>query len=162
MNADYRTTEIESAKDAVAYLGGRCWHDSVLYEIVLVRTESLDQVILKLDLLSDWENQTSQAVELIFGGCWHVQTKMSWGVKCMSGGEMIGAAESLDSDPAIERVRATWDNAGVSLGDIGLFRMDLASTSSTIEVVFSKITVRHFGTSGPHRAPPPLHSGGGN
>ncbi len=155
------TTKIDSARDAVAYLEDQCWHDSILHEVVLVRTKSLDQVVLKLDLLQNVENQLSQSVEVAFCDCLDVRIHMNWGVQCLSGGEMIYSAECLDSDGRIDRVRAKWGRVIEDLGNLGAFRLNLASTGSTIEVVFGCIIIKHSGEIRPHDAPPPRRPSGG-
>ena len=145
MSAGHKTIEIQSARKAVEYLNDQIWHDSILYEIVLVRSGSADRVVLKLDLSLDWKDEIYVNVELAFNECRHVRTQMNWGVKCISEGEQIFGAESSEADALIDEIRETWRKVGIQLDNLGVFRMELASTGSTIEIVFSGITVKHLG-----------------
>jgi hypothetical protein len=157
MRSEQKIIEYESVKDAVDYLNDKCWHDSVLYEIVLLRTDSADRVVLKFDLLLDWDQQVSEYIEIVFNGCYHVAAQMNWGVDCMSDGEMVLNVECTDSDDLIDAIREKWGANGT---DIGIFRMKMASTSSTLEIVFRGVTVKQTGGARPHNAPPPLYPQG--
>ena len=72
MSGDDSIITFEAATDAVAFLNDQYWHDSVLYQIDLVRRDSADRVVLDLDLLGDWETGISSRHELRFEKCWHV------------------------------------------------------------------------------------------
>lgn len=152
--------EFSSAKKAVDWLEDQVWHDSVLYEIRLLRLDSKDQVIVYLDLLLDWEKQISRRVELTFCDCWSVRTEMNWGVECMSGGEMIYSAKASTSADVISQVRSVWSGYNMALDDLGAIRIDLSSTSSTIDIVFAGLAVSYLAAAGPHGAPPPLAPSG--
>jgi len=157
MSAKQETIEFELASEAVAFLNDQCWHDSVLHEIVIIRTASADRVLLKLDLLSDWENQVSSRVELAFNKCMHASTQMYGGVISMSEGEMIYAVECSDTDPVIDSIKEELSRTDVNHG---IFRMEMGTTGSSIELVFSGISLKQVGETGQHTAPPPLYPDG--
>ncbi|MCM3869801.1 MAG: hypothetical protein ND895_03740 [Pyrinomonadaceae bacterium] len=149
--------EKDIANGATEMLNDLCWHDSVLYEIRFIRTDSADEVVLLVDLLDDWETQISRRAKITFRGCWLVRSKMDWGVKCMSGGEMIYGANCEKNGSLIQEVVNGWQPVMlVEASDVAEFRLDLASTGSTLEIVFSKAQIKYVGVSGPHDAPPPL------
>lgn len=124
----------------------------MLYEVRLVRAASADQVVLDIRLLEDWEQYRSRRTEIVFEGCFHVRADMSWGVECMSDGEMIYSGSASTDGEGIQAVQAEWkrDFADAPLGQ---FTLDLASTGSIIEVVFQSVTVRYQTPSDNHAAP---------
>ena len=144
------------SNDTVSLLNNLWWHDSVLYEIRFIRTDSADQVILILDLLEDWEEQTSRRVEIVFGRCYFVQSQINWGVKCLSDGEMILDADCKSSGVLFEKVISAWQNIDVDTSDLAEFKLTLASTNSNLQIVFGEVTLKYLGESSSHNAPPPL------
>ncbi|MCM3902294.1 MAG: hypothetical protein ND866_11355 [Pyrinomonadaceae bacterium] len=150
-------TEKDVANGAAQMLNDLCWHDSVLYEIRFIRTDSADEVVLLVDLLDDWEAQVSRRAKITFQGCRLVRSKMDWGVKCMSDGEMIYGANCEKNGSLIDEHVNGWRSVmQVEASDFAEFRLDLASTGSSLEVVFSKAKITYLGVSGSHDAPPPL------
>ena len=81
-----------SHKKAVEFLNDQFWHDSVLYEIRIIRTDPSDQVIIPINLITNEDDWESQKTTLIFNDCYYIETKMHGGVAAMSDGEMISYA----------------------------------------------------------------------
>ena len=130
------------------------WHDSVLQDIRFIRTHSLDQVILRVNLLIDYDSQVSELTELVFHNCVKVTADMTWGVGCMSEGEMIYAAEATRDDEEIAKYLSPWNSE--ALREYGTFKLDLASTGSTLYIVFKQIEIRRLKSPEKHNAPEPL------
>ncbi len=156
MNEEPETIVKDSLNEVTEFLNGLIWHDSVLHEIRFVRTNSADQVVLILDLLDDWERQISRHAEIIFQNCWMVQCQMNWGVKCISEGEMVYGAKCSESGSLIERVKEDWKGINVDMKALSEFKLDMASTSSTLEIVFGGIILKYLSESDTHNTPPPL------
>lgn len=156
MSEETEIIKRDVSSGAIELLGSLFWHDSVLHEIKFIRTDSADQVVLILDLLEDWEKQISRRAEITFQRCFLVQSQMSWGTRCMSEGEMIFGTTCVASSDLIEKVRSDW--VGINLDTSGLaeFKLELASTGSTLEIVFGSVAIRYLSGSSPHHAPPPL------
>jgi len=144
-------------KEAVSFLNDQCWHDSVLYEIRIIRTNSLDQAIIHLDLLCDYHEWESQRVNLIFNDCYYMETKMNGGVSGMSEGEMVSGATANLSNPFIDQVTATWKTSGINLPDLFHFSIILASTGSEIDIVCKSVGVVFESDGTKHNAPPPIY-----
>ena len=139
--------------DAVEWLNSLCWHDSVLHDVHIVRTNSADAFILTLDLLSDWEKWVSRRAEIHFLGCVLITTEFRGGVTALSRGEMFAEAEASLTGPRREQIAA---RAPMFLSpDHHEFRFILASTGSTAEVVFTSVQVTYFSAEQSHDAPPP-------
>ncbi len=143
---------VESNRDAAEQLNGLCWHDSILYEVQLIRRNSADQVLLSLQLIAEGQEHSSSQAQILFNGCYLVRSEMNWGVKCMSDGEMIYSASSSDGGDLVEAVRKHWKGHidGIPLSQ---FKLELASTGSTIEIVFRSITIRLSENTINHPAP---------
>lgn len=150
---------VGNVHDAVVLLNDIAWHDSVLYDLVLVRRNSADEVVMNLRLLTDWEAQLSCDVRLTFGRCFGVRADMTWGVECLSDGEMVYDATAYDRHVELERVAEKWKTSGLVVGEIGLFELDMASTSSSVRVIFREVRLEPVSGIGPHSAPPPLLPG---
>ena len=137
------------ADGAVGFLNDQCWHDSILHEIRLIRAHSADQVVLELDLIDDWEVgqlsavPSSRRVQMTFSRCWLVQAQMNWGVICLSDGEMIYGAECKETGALLDQVRATWKGIEVDVSNLAEFSLELASTSSTLSLVFGTVTLEY-------------------
>lgn len=140
--------------EALDVLNGFIWHDSVLQSVRLIRTHSLDQVILRVDLLIDCDSQVSELTELVFHNCIKVTADMSWGIVCMSEGEMIYLAEATKNDEEIANYLSPWNRE--ALDEYGAFKLDLASTGSTLYLVFQEVEVRRPKGPEKHNAPEPL------
>ncbi len=141
-------------KGAVEYLNDLIWHDSVLQKIQFVRTNSVDQVIFDINLLTNWENQISILSKLIFKNCLSVRSNMNWGVKCMSEGEMISDVECNKSNSYISNSLTSYNQF---LRDkYAYFKITLASTGSIIELTFDEVELIQLDSEKNHNAPPPI------
>jgi hypothetical protein len=139
---------------AVEYLNDLIWHDSVLQKIQFVRTNSVDQVIFDINLLTSWENQISILSKLIFKNCLSVRSNMNWGVKCMSEGEMISEVECNKSNSYISDTLTSYNQF---LKDkYAYFKMTLASTGSLLELTFDEVELIQLDSEKNHNAPPPI------
>lgn len=148
----------EISAETIEWLNGLCWHDSVLYEIRFIRTNSLDQVVLILDLLQDWEAQISQRTTITFQDCWLVKTQMNWGVNCMSSGEMIDSLTSCQQGKLIDKVRSEWPHLNNT--KLAELRLDMASTGSILDLVCGAVEITTDSVSGEHNAPLPIQIAG--
>ena len=80
---------------------------------------------------------------------------MTWGVTCMSDGEMIEDIECNRNDNYISDSLHKYNQ---ELKDrYAYFKMTLASTGSTIELTFDEIELTALGSIKSHNAPPPLY-----
>ena len=139
---------------AVEYLNDLIWHDSVLQKIQFVRTNSVDQVIFDINLLTSWENQISILSKLIFKNCLSVRSNMNWGVKCMSEGEMISDIECNKSNSYISNSLTSYNQF---LKDkYAYFKITLASTGSVIELTFDEVELIQLDSEKNHNAPTPI------
>jgi len=141
-------------KGAIDYLNTLSWHDSVLQKIEFVRTASRDQVILELNLLTDWETQVSILSRLIFKNCVSTKANMNWGIICMSDGEMIDHIECNDQDPYI--LNSFQDYNKNLMTEYAYFKLTMASTGSTLELTFNEFELISLDNTKEHNAPPPL------
>jgi hypothetical protein len=139
---------------AIDYLNSLCWHDSVLQKIEFIRTNSLDQVVIELNLLADWKVQVSTLTRLIFKNCMSVKANMNWGVKCLSDGEMIDNIEYNMSDPYLQNTFHEYNKH--LMKEYAYFKMTMASTGSTLELTFNEFEVIAIDNLQQHNAPPPL------
>lgn len=144
----------EISDETIEWLNGLCWHDSVLYEIRFIRTNSLDQVILILDLLEDWEAQISQRTIITFQECWLANTQMNWGINCMSGGEMIYGLIGRQEGALIDKVRSDWPH--LNQAKLAELRLEMAATGSMLELVFGCVEITNDSVPLQHNAPPPV------
>jgi hypothetical protein len=147
------TTETLAGDAAVERLNSLFWHDSVLYELRIIRTHSADAVVFTLDLLSDWDAWVSRRAELRFDGCLVISTEFRGGVICLSDGEMVSEAEALLTGPHLERVTAKAPM--LVKPQHREFHITLASTGSTVCLVFSSFSICFARTGHSHDAPPP-------
>ena len=129
------------------------WHDSVLQEITFIRTNSLDQVILHLNLIIDYENQLSELTKVVFKDCLVVNSRMIWGIVCMSEGEMIYSGESSFNRENITKYLDKWNIEEIN--DYREFKLDLASTGSELYIIFKDVDIIKIGEKEIHNAPPP-------
>ena len=142
-----------SVKDgAVDLLNSLIWHDSVLYGVQLVRARSADQVQLDLRLLDDWEHYLSRRARIVFENCYCVRANMNWGVTCMSDGEMISDGVALQDSEQINTVRSKWKQ-DLETTPLAEFDLELASTGSTVEIVFRAVRICYDSTPEKHSAP---------
>jgi len=144
------------SNDAISLLNNLSWHDSILYEIRFISTDSADQVILILDLLEDWNELISKRVEIVFKRCFLVQSQMNWGIKCLSDGEMIFSADCRSEGDLLERVHSKWRNIGVSTNELLEFKLKLASTNSILEIVFGEVALKYLSNNSSHITTPPI------
>jgi len=143
-------------KKAVEFLNDQYWHDSVLYEIQIIRTNSLDQVIIPINLITDEDEWESQNTTLVFNDCYYIETKMHGGVVAMSDDEMISYATAELKSSFIDQVKKSWGKSKIELPELFHFSLMLASTGSEINLVCKSVSVELEGTSGKHSAPPQI------
>ena len=144
-------------KKAVEFLNKQFWHDSILYEIRIIRRESLDQAIIFLKLLTDADGWKSHSTTLQFNDCYYIETKMHGGVDAMSDGEMISETSANLSSAFIDNVYDLWRNAKIQLTELFHISIVLASTGSEIDIVCKSVTVNMESDIQEHSAPPPLY-----
>jgi hypothetical protein len=144
-------------REAVDFLNDQCWHDSVLYEIRIIRTNSTDQVILPLNLITNYDEWEYQKTTLTFNDCYYIEAKMNGGVIAMSDGEMISEANANLSSPFIDQVLDAWRKIKVELSELFHFSILLASTGSEINIVSKSVCVATESDSEKHSAPPPIY-----
>jgi len=144
-------------KKAVEYLNDQYWHDSILYEIRIIRRDSLDQAILILKLLTDADGWESRNTIMQFNDCYYVETKMHGGVNALSDGEMISEASTNLSSKFIDQVNKVWGNAKIKLPELFHISMILSSTGSAIDIVSKSVTVDMESIVEKHSAPPPMY-----
>lgn len=135
------------------------WHDSVVYAITCVREGSADAVEVLGRFLTNHAAQRSARARVTFRRCWRVDMHLDWGVRCMSDGEMLYDLALSTAHEAIDGVRREWPRRPLP----ALFhaRLDLATTGSWVDVVFSELAVEPLGPEGEHTAPPPVPIRGG-
>ncbi len=143
-------------EEAVEYLNNQCWHDSVLYEIRIIRTNSLDQAIIFLNLITDEYEWKSQKVSLVFNDCYYLETKMNGGVDALSDGEMISEATANFRSAFISQVESIWDKMQFQIPELFHFSMSLASTGSEIDIVSGSVSVVAERGVEKHSTPPPI------
>jgi hypothetical protein len=131
----------EVSNGAVEWLNSQCWHDSILYEIRFIRTNSADEVQLILDLIESYEPVSAYRALLVFRDCWSVQSRMNWGVECLSGGEHIDWAQCSETGELIEQTRETWSKIGLKVKNVAQFKLMMASTGSTLDLVFGEVEI---------------------
>lgn len=146
-------------KEAVEFLNSQCWHDSVVYEINLVRTNSADQAIILLDLISDYDEWQSKKTRLIFSDCYYIETRMNGGV-VGTGGECVSDADASLTDKHIDDVVGVWRNIDVDLPNLFHFSMCLASTGSEVNIVCKSMSIEAEEEGTTHDSPPPLYPTG--
>jgi hypothetical protein len=129
-----------SHSEAINYLNSLIWHDSILYEIKIVRANSADQAVIIFDLIIDEENFTRQRTKLTLNDCYLIETRMNGGVNAISDGEMICEASAKSESPKINGVVELWEKI-FRLEGLLHFSMILASTNSELEIVCKSITV---------------------
>ena len=129
-----------SHNEAIDYLNSLIWHDSILYEIRIIRANSADQAVIIFDLIIDEENFTTQRTTLTFNDCYLIETRMKGGVDAISDGEMIYEASAKSESPKINGVVELWKNI-FRLEGLLHFSMILSSTNSEIEIICKSITV---------------------
>lgn len=144
-------------KKAVEYINDQCWHDSVLYEIRIIRVNSSDQLVLDLNLIVDEEKWISQHTSLTFNECYYIETKMNGGIECMSDGEMISGASATNEAKLIDEVCNKWAKFGLKLQALFQFSMMLASTGSTLQIVCNSIEIDTERKACKHKAPPQIY-----
>jgi len=149
------TTGTFAGDAAVEWLNSISWHDSVLYELRIIRTHSADALVFTLDLLSDWETWVSRRAELHFDGCLVISAEFLGGIIGLSDGEMVSEAEAFSIGPHLERI--TSKAPMFVTQQHREFHITLASTSSTVCLVFSSVSVTFLSTEQPHDAPPPKY-----
>ena len=110
--------------EAIRFLNDQYWHDSVLYEIRIIRANSIDQAIIILDLITNEDGMESNRCTLTFNDCYYIGTQMNGGVDAISDGEMIYQAEASTDSPQIEQVIEAWNNV-LELVDLFHFSMTL-------------------------------------
>jgi hypothetical protein len=145
-----------SGKNAVNFLNEQFWHDSILYEIRIIRTNSLDQVAISINLLMEEDEWASKKHIFLFNNCYHIETKMHGGVSCMSDGEMISYATAKLNCQLIEKVSNTWEKTKNELPELFNFSMLLASTGSKINIVCQSVNVSQERGIKKHNAPQPI------
>ncbi len=134
------------------FLNNLNWHDSVLQEITFIRTNSLDQVILLLNLIADYENQVSELTKVVFKNCLMVNSKMLWGISCMSEGEMIYSAETTFNKERITKYMNNWNIKRIN--DYREFKLELASTGSELHLIYKDVEIIKIEEKEIHNAPP--------
>lgn len=144
------TTENE----AINFLNSLIWHDSVLQDIVFIRTNSLDQVILTVNLLTDTPDYRSQLTRITFKECIKVKADMNWGIHCMSEGEMIYSGKAKQEKEEIEKYLDSWNRK--ELDSFIEFTLDLASTGSSLYLIFKEIELIQVEPDKEHNAPKPI------
>ena len=85
--------------EAISFLNDLYWHDIVLYEIRIIRTNSVDQAIIILDLITSEDGLESNRCTLTFNDCYYIGTQMNGGVDAISDGEMIYQADAIIDSP---------------------------------------------------------------
>jgi hypothetical protein len=145
-----------SHDNAVEFLNNQFWHDSVLYEIRIIRTDSLDQVVIPINLITNEDDWESQKTTLIFNDCYYIETKMHGGVSAMSDGEMISYATADLESPFIDQVIDSWGKTEMKLPKLFHFSLMLASTGSEINIVCNSVSMELESASGKHSAPPQI------
>ena len=126
--------------EAVTFLNDQYWHDSVLYEIRIIRTNSADQAVIIIDLIISEDGLESKKCVLTFNDCYFIGTRINGGVDAISDGEMIYQAEASINSHQIDRVVETWKSM-FTLTDLFHFSMTLSSTNSEIEVVCKSVSI---------------------
>lgn len=139
---------------AIEILNNLIWHDSVLQDIVFVRTNSLDQVKLKVNLLTDSPKYHSQLAEITFKECIKVKADMNWGVHCMSEGEMINSGKAGQDKAEIEKYLDSWNKREIN--SFIEFTLDLASTGSSLYLICKEVELITVEPDREHNAPRPL------
>jgi hypothetical protein len=142
------------ASIVIEFLNKLIWHDSVLKDVLFVRANSLDQVKLTINLLTDYQYQQSQLVQITFKKCIKVKADMNWGVHCMSEGEMIYSGRATQDKEEIEKYLDSWNKKEID--SYVEFTLDLASTGSSIYLIFKEIDFRKLEPVSHHNAPLPL------
>lgn len=140
----------------IEYLNDLYWHDSVLYEIKIIRAQSADQVFISLDLIVDEEEWKSKPISLVFNQCYYIETKMHGGIECMSDGEMISSASASFEGKHLDQVAETWKKFNLNMKDFFQFSMSLASTGSELTVVCKSFDLVFGEQALKHNAPPPI------
>jgi hypothetical protein len=134
------------------WLNSLCWHDSILYEIRLIRCGSADQVVLCMCLIQNWDKNISCEAEITFNDCLLVNTEMKWGVTCMSDGEMIYDGMTSRDGELVRKVLDEWKGL-IDQKPLAQFTLDLASTGSSLAIVFKSLTYFLNQKASPHPAP---------
>ena len=127
--------------EAISFLNDQYWHDSVLYEIRIIRTNSVDQAIIIIDLINSEDGLKSNRCSLTFNDCYYIGTQMNGGVDAISDGEMIYQAEASTDSPLLEQVIESWNNV-LEIADLFHFSMTLSSTNSEIDIVCKSVTIK--------------------
>ena len=141
---------------ALDFLNDQSWHDSILYEINIIRTQSADQVIITLNLIVDEKEWKSQHISLTFNECHYIETKMNGGIGCMSDGEMISSASANFQGKYVDQVREEWKKFKIQSKELFQFEMSLASTGSEIYVVCNSFDLVSNHKIVKHNAPPQI------
>ncbi len=128
-----------SHNEAVSFLNSLIWHDSVLDKFKIIRTGSVDQSVMNLNMVID-DDQQYQRFTLSFNDCYLISTKIHGGVDYGSEGEMIFEASAQSENPKIVDVINTWKDI-LEINDLLHFTMTLSSTNSEIEIVCRSISV---------------------
>ncbi len=125
--------------EAVDFLNDQYWHDSVLYEIQIIRRNSADIAIIILDLIMSEDGSESKLCHLTFNDCYLIETKMHGGVDAISDGEMIYRAFASTKSPLIDQVVDTWKNS-FDIKGLFQFSFTLSSTNSEVNIVCKSVT----------------------
>jgi hypothetical protein len=144
-------------KKAVEFLNDQFWHDSILYEVRVIRRDSLDQAKIFLKLLTDADGWESRNTTFQFNDCYYIETKMHGGVDAMSDGEMISEASANLSNAFIDQVCELWIKSKMHLPELFHISIVLASTGSEIDIVCKSVTVDMESDIQEHSAPPPIY-----
>ncbi|MCP3930939.1 MAG: hypothetical protein GY705_17780 [Bacteroidetes bacterium] len=148
-------TKYQGSK-AVEYLNDQYWHDSILYEIKIIRAQSADKVLVSLNLIVDEEDWKSKQTTLVFNECYYIETKMNGGIECMSDGEMISTASATLQGKRLDQVIETWKKFELKTKELFQFSMSLASTGSEFIVVCKSFNIVIGKETLKHNAPPPI------
>ncbi len=130
-------------KEAVTFLNEQYWHDSVLYEFRIIRTNSADQVMLIIVLITNDDGSESLKCVFTFNNCYYIETQFYGGVKAISDGEMVYQADATTESPAINRLVESWKHVALP-SDLFYFSLTLSSTNSVIKMVCKSVTVENY------------------
>jgi hypothetical protein len=133
-------------KEAVHFLNEQYWHDSVLYEFRIIRTNSADQATIILDLIISEDGAESKKCVLTFNDCYYIETQFFGGVDAISDGEMIYQAEAVSENTQIDRVVESWKPI-LEPKNLFYFSMSLSSTNSEIKIVCKSVSVENYEVS---------------
>lgn len=143
-------------EEAIRLINDQFWHDSILYEIRIVRTNSADRVEMLVELITDDIKWKSTRVDIIFDGCYFVGSAIYGGVDCISDGEMISGASATVESSCITQVYETWKKMNCSPANLLHFSMVLSSTGSTIDIICQSVAINSHGGTEMHSAPEPI------